>query len=185
MKVYTRTGDKGSTGILGGRLSKAHIRIDSYGTVDELNSHLGILRDQEVSKPKIEELVGIQNNLFVIGSYLASDPEKSKVSIPHIDEEDVKALEDAMDAMDTELPEMRHFVLPGGHVSVSFCHVARCVCRRAERLITGLSELEVVDEIILRYVNRLSDYLFVLSRWMTKELNITEIPWKPKVDKRA
>jgi cob(I)alamin adenosyltransferase len=180
MKIYTKTGDKGSTGLLGGtRVSKGHIRIDSYGTVDELNSYLGLLRDQEVLKEKSTELIEIQNTLFVIGSSLASDPEKSKVKIPELFDESIYILEKAIDTMDSELPPMRNFVLPGGHQSVSFCHVSRCVCRRAERLVTLLSESEQVDELVLKYLNRLSDYLFVLSRWMTLKLDIEEVPWLP------
>ena len=181
MKIYTKTGDKGSTGLLGGtRVSKGHIRIDSYGTVDELNSYLGLLRDQEVLKEKSNELIQVQNTLFVIGSSLASDPEKSKVKIPELSDELVNMLEKSIDVMDSELPPMRNFVLPGGHQSVSFCHVSRCVCRRAERLVTLLSESEQVDTLVLKYLNRLSDYLFVLSRWMTLKLNVEEVPWLPE-----
>lgn len=181
MKIYTKTGDKGSTGLLGGtRVSKGHIRIDSYGTVDELNSYLGLLRDQEVLKEKSNELIQVQNTLFVIGSSLASDPEKSKVKIPELSDELVNMLEKSIDVMDSELPPMRNFVLPGGHQSVSFCHVSRCVCRRAERLVTLLSESEQVDNLVLKYLNRLSDYLFVLSRWMTLKLNVEEVPWLPE-----
>jgi len=180
MKIYTKTGDKGSTGLLGGtRVSKGHIRIDSYGTVDELNSYIGLLRDQEVLKEKFSELIQIQNTLFVIGSSLASDPEKSKVKIPELTDESIQALEESIDTMESGLPPMRNFVLPGGHQSVSFCHVSRCVCRRAERLVTLLSESVRVDELVLKYLNRLSDYLFVLSRWMTLKLNAEEVPWLP------
>lgn len=180
MKIYTKTGDNGSTGLLGGtRVSKGHIRIDSYGTVDELNSYLGLLKDQEVAREKISELIQIQNTLFVMGSSLASDPEKSQVKIPELTEESIQALEESIDAMDNELPTMRNFVLPGGHQSISFCHVARCVCRRAERLVTLLSESEQVDNLVLKYLNRLSDYLFVLSRWMTLKLKVEEVPWLP------
>lgn len=180
MKVYTKTGDKGTTGLLGGtRVSKADLRIDSYGTVDELNSHIGMVRDQPVNALIADELIAIQNTLFVIGSHLASDPEKSKVVIPDIEIHHIELLEKAIDRMDAELPEMRNFVLPGGHVSVSAGHIARCVCRRAERLVTGLAENEKVHEHITKYLNRLSDYLFVLCRWMMKELNATEVPWKP------
>jgi cob(I)alamin adenosyltransferase len=180
MKIYTKTGDKGSTGLLGGtRVSKGHIRIDSYGTVDELNSYIGLLRDQEVAKEKISELIQIQNTLFVIGSSLASDPEKSKVKIPELTEKGIQTLEESIDTMESGLPPMRNFVLPGGHESVSFCHVARCVCRRAERLVTLLSESEQVDELVLKYLNRLSDYIFVLSRWMTLKLNVEEVSWLP------
>lgn len=180
MKVYTKTGDKGTTGLLGGtRVSKGHVRIDSYGTVDELNSYIGLLRDQEVAKKKISELIQIQNTLFVIGSSLASDPEKSKVKIPELNDENIQTLEQSIDTMESELQPMRNFVLPGGHESVSFCHVSRCVCRRAERLVTLLSESEQVDSMVLKYLNRLSDYLFVLSRWMTLKLNANEVPWLP------
>ncbi|WP_420583196.1 cob(I)yrinic acid a,c-diamide adenosyltransferase [Reichenbachiella sp.] len=180
MKVYTKTGDKGTTGLLGGtRVSKADLRIDSYGTIDELNSHMGMVRDQEVNEPIVNELIQIQNTLFVIGSHLASDPKKSKVVIPDITNESIKMLETAIDRMDGELPEMRNFVLPGGHVSVSAGHIARCVCRRAERLAIALSETEEVHANITTYLNRLSDYLFVLCRWMTKELKAEEVPWKP------
>ena len=180
MKVYTKTGDKGTTGLLGGkRVSKAHIRIDSYGTVDELNCYLGLLRDQEILTNRSQELIEIQNNLFVIGSLLASDPEKSKVKIPDFKQDNVLILEKKIDQMDQELPVMKNFVLPGGHKSVSFCHIARCVCRRAERLVVKLEESEEVDFLVIKYLNRLSDYLFILSRWMTKELNAIETPWIP------
>ena len=180
MKIYTKTGDKGTTGILGGtRLSKHNLRIDSYGTVDELNSYLGLIRDQPVCMDIQDEIVDIQNILFVIGSYLASDPTKSKVVIPELQVEEIEKLESSMDQMDAELPDMRNFILPGGHQSISFCHIARCVCRRAERLVTGLSDNEEVEPMILQYLNRLSDYLFVLSRWMTQELQAEEIPWMP------
>ena len=179
MKVYTKTGDKGTTGLLGGkRVSKAHIRIDSYGTVDELNCYLGLLRDQDILINRSQELIEIQNNLFVIGSLLASDPEKSKVKIPDF-KDNVLILEKKIDQMDQELPVMKNFVLPGGHKSVSFCHIARCVCRRAERLVVKLEESEEVDFLVIKYLNRLSDYLFILSRWMTKELNAIETPWIP------
>ncbi|MEO9964933.1 MAG: cob(I)yrinic acid a,c-diamide adenosyltransferase [Reichenbachiella sp.] len=180
MKVYTKTGDKGTTGLLGGtRVSKAHLRIDAYGTVDELNSHVGMVRDQSVNAPLADEIIAIQNTLFVIGSHLASDPEKSKVTIPDIETSQIVLLEEAIDRMDTELPPMRNFVLPGGHVSVSAGHIARCVCRRAERLVIALSENEPVNENVIKYLNRLSDYLFVLCRWMTLKLAAEEVPWKP------
>lgn len=180
MKVYTKTGDKGTTGLLGGtRVSKADLRIDSYGTVDELNSHIGMVRDQPVNESVSDELIAVQNTLFVIGSHLASDPKKSKVVIPDIDSSKIGLLEAAIDRMDSELPEMRNFVLPGGHISVSAGHIARCVCRRAERMVIGLAENEPVNDNIIRYLNRLSDYLFVLCRWMTLKLNAPEVPWKP------
>ena len=180
MKVYTKTGDKGTTGLLGGtRVLKSNLRIEAYGTVDELNSHIGMVRDQEVCLPKHSELIEIQNTLFVIGSHLASDPEKSKVQIPELSMELIEMLENAIDNMDEELPEMRNFVLPGGHIAVSAGHIARCVCRRAERNAIALSQDEPVDELIIKYLNRLSDYLFVLCRWMSLKTKANEVPWTP------
>lgn len=182
MKVYTKKGDKGETSLIGGtRVPKHHTRIEAYGTVDELNSYIGLVRDQEVDKHTAEILIEIQDRLFTIGSSLASDPEKSKMKIPDLKDEDIELLEKEMDKMNEELPEMRSFVLPGGHQAVSFCHIARCVCRRAERISTQLSEDSFVDERVLKYLNRLSDYLFVLSRLLTKQLNVTETPWKPRM----
>ena len=182
MKIYTKTGDKGQTGLLGGtRVPKHHIRIEAYGTVDEFNSWVGLLRDSIADEHVKEILIHTQDRLFTIGSSLASDPEKSKVKIPHISEEDITMLEKEIDAMDAVLPEMKSFVLPGGHVTVSNCHIARCVCRRAERRVNHLAEVDKVDEIIVRYLNRLSDYLFMLARKLTHDLKATEVPWKPKM----
>ncbi|MEM6522227.1 MAG: cob(I)yrinic acid a,c-diamide adenosyltransferase [Bacteroidota bacterium] len=182
MKVYTKTGDKGTTSLFGGsRVSKSHIRIDSYGTVDELNSYVGLLRDQSINANKIDLLIKIQDRLFTIGSILATEPGNNKVKVPELLSSDVEDLERAMDEMDALLPEMKSFVLPGGHQSVSFCHIARCVCRRAERLVIELSQNEVVDNLVVQYLNRLSDYLFVLSRLMAQELKIVETPWVPKM----
>lgn len=181
-KVYTKTGDKGQTSLIGGtRVPKHHIRIETYGTVDELNSHIGLIRDQEINPVARQVLVEIQDRLFTIGSSLASDPEKSKMKIPDLKEEDIVFLEKEIDKMDETLPEMRSFVLPGGHTTVSFCHIARCVCRRAERLTIQLSESSFVDELVIKYLNRLSDYLFVLSRKLSQDLNAQEIPWKPRM----
>ena len=180
MKVYTKTGDKGKTSLLGGtRVSKAHARINAYGTVDELNSFIGLVRDQKVNESRQEELINIQNKLFTVGSHLASDPEKSKATIPDLLQEDVDTLEQKIDEMEGHLAPMKNFILPGGHQSVSYCHVARCVCRRAERLVIGLSEDTPVADIIVQYLNRLSDYLFVLSRKMSAELDAEETPWLP------
>jgi|TARA_R110002051_G_scaffold91205_5_gene160351 cob(I)alamin adenosyltransferase len=188
MKVYTKTGDKGTTALFGGtRVPKHHIRIDSYGTVDELNSHIGLIRDQEIDVRSKEILMHIQDRLFTVGAVLATDPEKmtlksgkDRLNIPRIDEEDVALLETEMDVMDEKLPPMTHFVLPGGHTTVSYCHIARCVCRRAERLATALYELEPFDEYTLKYLNRLSDYLFVLARKLSLDLQAEEIKWIPK-----
>lgn len=188
MKIYTKTGDKGTTALFGGtRVPKHHIRIDSYGTVDELNSHIGLIRDQEIDPRSKEILVHIQDRLFTVGAVLATDPEKAtlkngkdRLNIPRIDEEDITLLETEMDTMDASLPPMTHFVLPGGHTTVSYCHIARTVCRRAERLATALNELEPFDAQTLTYLNRLSDYLFVLARKLSKDLQADEIKWIPK-----
>lgn len=180
MKIYTKKGDDGTTGLLGGtRISKGDLKIEAYGTVDELNSYLGLLRDQDVLSTKTDELINIQNNLFVIGSTLASVSGKPMTGMPKLDGEAAKQLENQIDALDEGLPEMRNFVLPGGHQSVSFCHIARCVCRRAERLVVRLAEVEEVDDLVIKFLNRLSDYLFTLSRWMTHKLGATETPWLP------
>jgi cob(I)alamin adenosyltransferase len=182
MKIYTKTGDEGTTSLFGGkRVSKADLRIDTYGTVDELNSYIGLVRDQEVNQKRKEVLVEIQDRLFTIGSILATEPGNSKVKIPSLHEQDVVFLEQEMDKMDAELPPMRFFVLPGGHSSVSFGHVARTVCRRAERLTIALNAHEVVEPLVIKYLNRLSDYLFVLCRMMTQELKVEETPWKPRM----
>jgi cob(I)alamin adenosyltransferase len=181
-RIYTKTGDKGQTSLIGGtRLPKHHIRIEAYGTVDELNSHIGLLRDVISEEKANALLINIQDRLFTIGSHLAADPEKNKMQLPPIFEEDIVALEKAIDDMDAVVPEMKSFVLPGGHVHVSYCHIARCVCRRAERAVLRLAENEKVEEIHGKYLNRLSDYLFMLSRWLVMELKANEIPWKPKM----
>src|SRR4051812_40793235 len=168
MKIYTKTGDEGTTSLFGGtRVLKSDLRIDTYGTVDELNSYVGLVRDQEVNQKRKEVLVEIQDRLFTIGSILATAPGNTKVKIPSLAETDIQFLEKEIDAMEAELPAMKYFVLPGGHQSVSFCHVARTVCRRAERLTIELSQQQPTDVLVIPYLNRLSDYLFVLSRKMT------------------
>jgi cob(I)alamin adenosyltransferase len=183
MKIYTKTGDQGTTALFGGkRVSKADLRIETYGTVDELNSWMGVIRDQDVNKNRSEILVTIQDRLFTIGSILATEPGNTKVKIPALSETDIQLLEKEIDAMEATLEPMRFFVLPGGHQSVSFCHVTRTVCRRAERLTINLHAHEPVDALVIKYLNRLSDYLFVLSRKMTAELGVIETPWKPKMD---
>ena len=182
MKIYTKKGDTGTTQLIGGtRVSKGSLRIDSYGTIDELNSFIGLIRDQEIDEKYKLQLIEIQDRLFTIGSSLASDPEKSSMKIPDLLEADVEFLEQSMDAMDKELPEMKFFVLPGGHPTVSHCHVARCVCRRAERIIVTLQEHDFVAELVFKYINRLSDYLFVLSRKLAKDLHAIEQPWKARM----
>jgi cob(I)alamin adenosyltransferase len=182
MKIYTKTGDKGTTALFGGkRVSKADLRIDTYGTVDELNSYIGLLRDQEVNFKRKDILVEIQDRLFTVGSILATEPGNTKVKVPSLIESDIALLEKEIDGMETQLLAMKSFVLPGGHQSVSFCHVTRTVCRRAERLVIALDTQEKVDPLIVQYLNRLSDYLFVLSRKMTSELGAEETPWKPRM----
>nr|WP_321244756.1 cob(I)yrinic acid a,c-diamide adenosyltransferase [uncultured Psychroserpens sp.] len=188
MKIYTKTGDKGTTALFGGtRVPKHHIRIDSYGTVDELNSHLGLIRDQEINNHYKDILIDIQDRLFTVGAILATDPEKAtlkngkdRLNIPKISEEDIEQLEKEMDTMNESLPQMTHFVLPGGHQTVSFCHIARCVCRRAERLASALNDLEPFQPESLKYLNRLSDYLFVLARKLSYDLQADEVKWIPK-----
>jgi cob(I)alamin adenosyltransferase len=182
MKIYTKTGDEGTTSLFGGkRVSKSDLRIDSYGTIDELNSLIGMLRDQEVNQKRKDILVEVQDRLFTIGSNLAVEPGNTKVKVPSLGEQDIEFLEKEIDKMESELEPMRFFVLPGGHPSVSFGHLARTVCRRAERLVIALHLAEPVSPIIIKYLNRLSDYLFVLCRKMTRELNAEETPWKPRM----
>ena len=188
MKIYTKTGDKGNTALIGGtRVPKYHLRIETYGTIDELNSHLGLLRDQVIDLHYKDILEIIQNNLFTMGAALATDPEKvilkngkNRLNISKVSSKDVQLLEKEIDNMNSELPEMTHFVLPGGHQTVSFCHIARCVCRRSERLATALNEANPLESEILVYLNRLSDYLFVLARKLSQELSAKEVKWIPK-----
>jgi len=181
LKIYTKTGDSGTTSLLGGaRVSKAHIRIDAYGTIDELNSYIGLLNDQAVNAPRHDFLKEIQDRLFTIGSHLATEPGKDKVVKPDLFDSDIESLEGGMDTMDADLPALTSFILPGGHQSVSFAHLARTVCRRAERIAIALNDHEAVDPLIIRYLNRLSDYLFVLGRKMAQELKAEEVKWEPR-----
>lgn len=182
MKIYTKTGDKGTTALFGGkRVSKADLRIETYGTIDELNSWIGLIRDQPVNEKRKDFLITIQDRLFTIGSILATEPGNTKVKIPALAEEDIQALEKEIDSMEAQLQPMRFFILPGGHPSVSFCHITRTVCRRSERLTIALHQHEPVEEKVIQYINRLSDYLFVLARKMGAELNVEDTPWKPKM----
>ncbi|ALI98117.1 cob(I)yrinic acid a,c-diamide adenosyltransferase [Rufibacter tibetensis] len=183
MKIYTKTGDKGETSLIGGtRVKKSHLRIEAYGTVDELNSFLGVVRDQEVNQNRQQLFSEIQDRLFTIGSTLATDPVKEgKVQTPDLHLSDIQLLEEQMDLLDEQLPPLRNFILPGGHQAVSFCHVARTVCRRAERLVIALQEESYVDDLVVQYLNRLSDFLFVLCRAMSFELGVKEITWKPRM----
>lgn len=184
MKVYTKTGDKGTTALLGGtRVSKAHLRLEAYGTVDELNSYMGLLRDQEVNKDRSELLKQIQDRLFALGAQLATAPDKNVRKVPDLHDSDLEVLERAIDQMEESLPPLKYFILPGGHQAVSFCHIARTVCRRTERATVALNEQEEVAAIMVRYLNRLSDYLFVLARKMGQELGAEEVSWKPREEK--
>ncbi|WP_310993821.1 cob(I)yrinic acid a,c-diamide adenosyltransferase [Aequorivita marina] len=188
MKIYTKTGDAGTTALFGGtRVPKHNIRIESYGTVDELNSNIGMIRSQDIDAHSKKTLIQIQNRLFTLGSTLATDPEKAvlksgkeRLNIPRVDEEDIQLLETEMDKMNETLPDITHFVLPGGNTTVSTCHIARTICRRAERRVTLLNENEPVDQGVLKYLNRLSDYLFVLARKLSNDTNAEETQWIPK-----
>jgi len=179
-KVYTKTGDKGKTGLIGGtRVPKYHERLEAYGSVDELNSYIGLLRSCDIDAHQKEVLVSIQNKLFVIGACLATDEEKSDMKTKlACNNTDVEYLEMEIDLLDRELPELRSFILPGGHTVVSFCHIARTVCRRAERRVVLLSEKVNVDENLIKYINRLSDYLFILSRKFSIDFIAEEIVWE-------
>lgn len=192
-KIYTKTGDNGHTSLIGGtKVPKSHLRIDCYGTVDELNSHIGLIADhltlalQNDDERVPEALREIQDRLFTIGSSLATDPEKEpKMKLPDLLESDVQHLEAAIDSMTARLRPMRSFILPGGSVEVSAIHVSRCVCRRAERICVAMRESEMfVDDLVIRYLNRLSDYLFVLARYVMKVKGIDEIEWKPRISTR-
>jgi cob(I)alamin adenosyltransferase len=182
MKIYTKTGDLGETSLIGGtRTPKSHLRIEAYGTVDELNSYIGLVKDQPIHQDRQDFLKEIQDRLFTIGASLASDPAKSKMKIPDLLPIDIEYLEVEIDKMNETLPEMRFFILPGGHPSISYGHIARTVCRRAERLVVALSQEDFVADLVIKYLNRLSDYLFVLCRKMHQELGVEEIAWKARV----
>lgn len=181
-KIYTKTGDGGETSLYGGlRLPKDHIRIESYGTVDELNSHVGMVRDCATEEHLRSVLKTIQDCLFDLGANLAVDPTKN-LQVPQIDETDIQLLENEIDTMDKILPALKNFILPGGHTTISFCHLARCVCRRAERNVVALSHNETVNPMLIKYLNRLSDYLFTLARYFAVELKVEETAWKGKKD---
>lgn len=182
MKIYTKTGDKGKTSLLGGdRVKKYDLRIAAYGTADELNSWLGLLKDQEIPEDDVTFLVEIQNKIFTIGSHLAAiGNKKVNLSIPSIKESDLTVIEIRIDEFQENLPPMKNFILPGGHTTVSYCHLARTVCRRCERLVIELSDNEEVNPLIIQYFNRLSDFLFVLSRKLSHHLGAVETTWNSK-----
>ena len=184
MKIYTKTGDKGTTSLIGGtKVPKSHLRIEAYGTVDELNSYIGLCKDLLDDEDGKKVLLEVQDRLFTIGSSLACDPEKeSKLLIPDLKETDVEWLEKEIDRMNEKMPEMKSFILPGGHPTISHLHIARCICRRAERCCVRIDETHPDhDSMIIKYLNRLSDYLFVLSRYTGFLSNVHDIPWKPRV----
>ena len=187
-KIYTKTGDKGETALFGGaRVPKNHHRVEAYGTVDELNAYIGLLRDTIESPEYRVVLKQIQDRLFTIGAVLASDPSKQMMT-PDVRNEDIQLLENQIDAMEATLPSLKNFILPGGHTTVSFCNIARTVCRRTERLVVGLNEIEKIDLpkenrdrlLSIKYLNRLSDYLFVLGRKVGQDLGAEEIIWKSR-----
>ena len=188
MKIYTKTGDKGTTALYGGkRVSKNHIRIDTYGTIDELNSWLGLIRDQDIDQHHKKTIINIQNNLFTIGAILATPTDKEilkngkkRLNIAKISKIHIEHLEKEIDTMNDTLPPMTHFILPGGHTIVSYCHIARTVCRRSERLIVKLFDNKQIQDGVLQYINRLSDYLFVLARMLSNILQAEEIKWIPE-----
>ncbi len=182
MKVYTKTGDKGKTSLIGGeKVYKDEAQIEAYGTVDELNSYLGLVRDyNQIQSHEKDFIISVQNDLFVIGSLLAESKEKNKMKLPQITEQMIDNIESEIDILESKLEPMKFFVLPGGHKLISHLHIARCICRRAERRIVTISNQIEVSPIILKYINRLSDYIFVLSRYMAFKLDIKETPWIPK-----
>ena len=184
IKIYTKTGDKGKTSLIGGtKVFKSDIRIETYGTVDELNSHIGLVIDYTSDEQQRAILKLVQDRLFVIGSSLACDPDKQTgMHIPDLNEEDILLLEKEIDSMNEKLPVMKNFILPGGHPAVSSTHIARCVCRRTERLCVNMQQHEIfIEPLIIKYINRLSDYLFVLARYAAHQLGAVELPWKPRI----
>lgn len=182
MKIYTKTGDKGETALLGGKkVSKSDLKIEAYGTIDELNSHIGLIKDVLSDAEQKVLLKVVQDTLFDIGSILAFDfSSGKKIKLNQIESNDVVLLENAIDYMNESLEELKNFILPGGHQNVSFIHIARCVCRRAERIIVNLNLIEAIKPELLQYINRLSDYLFVLARYEAKSLNADEIVWQSR-----
>lgn len=185
LKIYTKTGDLGKTSLIGGtKVAKSNIRIEAYGTIDELNSFIGLTADHMTNDHSRMILKEIQDRLFTIGSSLACDPDKEPLlKIPDLKEADIELLEKEIDKMNEELAPMKSFILPGGHIAISTAHVTRCVCRRAERLCVNMQEHEIfVEPLVIKYLNRLSDYLFVLARYAGHLLGVEDIPWKPRIN---
>lgn len=183
LKIYTRTGDKGQTSLIGGtRVLKFHPRIEAYGTLDELNSYIGLIRDQDIDIHFKEVLLEIQDRLFTAESIIALDPgAETTIKLPELNDADITFLEQEIDRMNEVLPELKSFILPGGHPVVSYCHIARCVCRRAERNTIRLAQSQPVEEKVIQYLNRLSDFLFVLARRLGKDLSADETAWKARI----
>lgn len=181
-KIYTKTGDKGETSLIGGtRVPKYHDRIEAYGTIDELISYIGLIRDQKIDDHAISVLIEIQDRLMTCASILATDSDNCNIKIPEIYDRDIEALEKEIDKMEKDLPPLRSFILPGGHPIVSYCHIARNICRRAERTSIKVQDQFKYSEKVIQYLNRLSDYLFVLSRKLSIDLFAKETPWKPRI----
>lgn len=179
MKIYTKAGDKGKTSLIGGkRVLKSNVRVEAYGTIDELNSFVGLIRDQDIEPELRDKLINIQAKLFTAESLVALDPDVKDYKLPQLSEDDVTFLEKEIDLLNESLPALTNFILPGGHVVVSYCHIARTITRRAERTLIRLSETETMNEIVLKYLNRLSDYFFILARKFAKDFGADEIPWK-------
>jgi len=180
MKIYTKGGDKGKTSLLGGkRVSKSNMRIEAYGTLDELNANIGLLKDYDISDDIKVSLLKIQHDLFKMGSILACEVDPDQYNLSRIQDSDIIEIETLIDDMEDKLPVLKNFILPGGDIAISQCHISRCICRRAERLTVLLSEEEEVEEVIIRYLNRLSDFLFVLARKIGFDKGIPEINWIP------
>ena len=182
MKIYTKTGDKGETSLIGGkRVPKFHIRIEAYGTVDELISFVGLIRDHKIDEEVKNVLIQVQDRLMICSAILATDCDDCQIKIPELSDEDIKFLEKEIDKIDLVVPQLQSFILPGGNPVISFCHIARTVCRRAERQVLKLSAESFVPEAVITYLNRLSDYLFMLARKLSVDYKVVEIPWKPKL----
>ncbi len=179
MKIYTKTGDKGTTALIGGkRVPKNHVKIEAYGTIDELIAYIGVVRDHSENKEVTDDLIRIQDKLMISAAVLASGGDEFYEKLPNLFDKDIVWLEKRIDKMEEHLPDLTSFILPGGHPSVSFCHVARTICRRAERVTLNLSDSANIPDAVLRFLNRLSDYLFVLSRYLSSQFKTEEIPWQ-------
>jgi len=182
MKIYTKTGDKGETAMIGGkRVAKNHLRIEAYGTIDELIAYVGVVRDHSENQEIIKDLIHVQDKLMVSAAILASEVDEFSEKLPKLFDEDIVWLEKRIDRMEEQLPSLASFILPGGHPAVSFCHVARTVCRRAERVTLGLYDDANLPDVLLKFLNRLSDFLFILARFLSSQFQSEEIPWRARL----